>query len=126
MANYSYCPDCGNHIAGGYVTPQPIVIEQPANVSVYEQPKTLQSYGGFPVYSVPPPYVNSTVRNVGTARFDPDPRTTTRTVQPAPERRQVMGPYGPGGSMIPITGKYVPPTMEIAETIDIPEHPVSG
>ena len=131
MSQYNYCPSCGNNVPGGFVTPEPITIQQPQNVQIYEQPTPAIPFGGLPATAVPfgglpAPIVNSTVKTIGTARFDPDPRVVTRTVQPPPERRQVMGPYGPGGSIVPATGIYVPPELQIEETIDIPNHPVIG
>jgi hypothetical protein len=48
-------------------------------------------------------------------KFTPDPQSYTRVVQPPPERRIMIGPYGPGNSTIEAEGLYTPPAYKVIE-----------
>lgn len=80
----------------------------------------------------PPPQVTTHSYQIGQEHFDPDPiaRQSTSTViaPPTPRRTTVIGPYGPGGQNIEISGVYTPPAVATQTTTtsqyDIVNHPV--
>ena len=71
-----------------------------------------------------PPPVTTTVRQVGSATFDPDPTKTQYVKQPPPVHTTRVGPYGPGGSTVAAPGVYQPPAQLVEQTVDLPPQPV--
>lgn len=78
------------------------------------------------VPGVPPPTVSTRVDKIGLGQFDPDPQTRAVIVEQKEERKEVNGPYGPGGSRNIVRGTYKPPPLRVEITEDIPNHSVLG
>jgi hypothetical protein len=107
---------------------KPPVVREAVTTDIQEHPVITQgNVSASNVVTQPqrlPQSVSVSAQPVGQATFDPDPVTQVSYVQPAAERRTVVGPYGPGGQQIQVTGVYKPPVVRQAVTTDIQEHPV--
>lgn len=77
-----------------------------------------------PAPQIPTQHMGTRTYPVGGEHFDPDPHTVVTQSPPTPRRTTVVGPYGPGGQNIQISGTYTPPGTVTATTYDIGHHPV--
>lgn len=78
-----------------------------------------------PVAVVPNATYSERIEKVGIDSFDPDPISTSVEIPGQVVRRNVVGPYGPSGENIQISGLHrTAPTRRII-TRDIGEHPVN-
>ena len=77
-----------------------------------------------PVYQ--PPVYSERTEVTGQETFDPDPQTSVLETPAKSRRRTVIGPYGPNGSDMKVSGVHTLPATRKIITRDIPNHPVSS